>query len=222
MKLDIITIFPAILKGPLNESIMKRAQDQGFVEINYIDLRDFTTDRHRSVDDKPYGGGAGMLMKPEPLFKAIESLKTTNSHVIMPCPTGQPFKQNRAKELAQMDHIIFVCGHYEGIDERVHEALIDEEISLGDFVLTNGSLSTAVICDAIVRLIPGVLGCDDSSVDESFSEQRLEYPQYTRPEDFRGMKVPNVLLSGNHKAIAEWRMKASLERTRKRRPDLLK
>lgn len=221
MKLDVITIFPSMFDGPFSESIIKRARERNLVEINVIDLREFTSDRHRTVDEKPYGGGAGMLMKPEPLFDAVESCRTEKSHVVLLTPQGQPFKQSRAIEMAELEHIIFVCGHYEGVDERVRTALIDEEISIGDYVLTNGNLAAMVVADSIIRLRPGVLGCDHSTVEESFSEPLLEYPQYTRPEEFRGMRVPEVLLSGNHQAIADWRHEQALQRTRDRRPDLL-
>jgi tRNA (guanine37-N1)-methyltransferase len=222
MRLDVITIFPGMFQGPFTESIMKRAQEKGKVEINLIDVREFTTDRHRTVDEKPYGGGAGMLMKVEPLFAAVESCRTERSHVVLLTPQGTPFKQSRAIEMATLDHVIFVCGHYEGVDERVRLALIDEEISIGDYVLTNGNLAAMVVADSIVRLIPGVLGCEHSTVEESFSSPMLEYPQYTRPETYRDMTVPKVLLSGNHQAIDAWRCEQALERTASRRPDLLK
>ncbi len=221
MRIDIITIFPAMFRGPLTESIIKRAQDRGQVEINLIDLRDFTTDKHRTVDDRPYGGGAGMVMKPEPLFQAVESCRRDDSKVILLCPQGDQFVQAKARTLATESHLIMVCGHYEGIDERVRLDLVDEEISIGDYVLTNGNLGAMVVTDAVVRLLPGVLGCEDSVVEESFSDGLLEYPQYTRPEVFRGRPVPDVLLSGNHQAIADWRRAQALERTRRRRPDLL-
>ncbi len=221
MRLDIITIFPGMYEGPFTESIIKRARQQGLVEINLINPRDFTTDRHQTTDDRPYGGGAGMVMKPEPLFAAVESVRTDTSHIILVTPQGTPFCQAIAQEMAtQHDHIIMICGHYEGIDERVCEALVDQELSLGDYILTNGNIAAMVIADAIIRLIPGVLGCQDSTVDESFSEGLLEYPQYTRPEVFRGMQVPEVLLSGNHQAIAKWRHEQALSRTRRKRPDL--
>ncbi len=221
MRLDIVTIFPAMYTGPFSESIIKRARERQFVEINLVDLRDFTHDRHRTVDDRPYGGGAGMVMKAEPLFDAVESLKTPASRVILLTPQGKPFRQADARRLSGEAHLIMVCGHYEGVDERVREALVDEEISIGDYVLTNGNLAAMVVCDAVIRLLPGVLGCDESVVEESFSEELLEYPQYTRPEVFRGMAVPEILLSGNHAAIADWRLQQARERTRQRRPDLI-
>ncbi len=222
MRLDIITIFPGMFHGPFSESIIKRAHERKLVEINLVDLREFTHDKHRSVDDKPYGGGAGMLMKCEPLFEAIEHCRKPGSHVVLMTPQGAPFTQTRARELADThEHLIFVCGHYEGIDERVKGALIDEQISIGDYVLTNGNLAAMVVTDAVVRLLPGVLGSDHSVVEESFNDNLLEYPQYTRPEEFRGMRVPDVLLSGNHQEIARWRHQQAVQRTRSRRPDLL-
>lgn len=223
MKIDIITIFPEIAEGPLSESIMKRARESGLVEIRCHDLRDYTTDRHRQVDDEPYGGGPGMVMKPEPFFAAVEALKTDKSRVLMMTPQGKPFQQEIARGYAEEEHLIILCGHYEGVDHRVIEALVDDEISIGDYVLTNGTIAAAIIVDAVVRLLPGVLGDDTSAVEESFSgdEGLLEAPQYTRPADFNGMKVPGVLLSGHHKKIAEWRKAQSMDRTREIRPDLL-
>lgn len=222
MRIDIVTIFPDIFFGPFDESIIGRAREQKLVEINAIDLRDFTDDNRKSVDDKPYGGGPGMLMKPEPLFKAVESLKQEDSLVILTTPQGEQFKQKTAGELSDQKHLIIVCGHYEGVDERVRTELVDLEISIGDYVLTNGNLPAMVICDAVVRLLPGVLGSPESEIEESFSVGLLEYPQYTRPPEYRGIEVPEVLLSGNHKAIAEWRKNEAVKRTKERRPDLLK
>ncbi|MDF1814492.1 MAG: tRNA (guanosine(37)-N1)-methyltransferase TrmD [Verrucomicrobiales bacterium] len=223
MKIDIITIFPEIAEGPLSESIMKRARESGLVEIRCHDLRDYTTDRHRQVDDEPYGGGPGMVMKPEPFFAAVEALKTDKTRVLMMTPQGKPFQQEIAGSFAEEEHLIILCGHYEGVDHRVIEALVDDEISIGDYVLTNGTIAAVIIVDAVVRLLPGVLGDDTSSVEESFSgdEGLLEAPQYTRPADFNGMKVPGVLLSGHHRKIAEWRKAQSVDRTREIRPDLL-
>jgi len=221
MKIDIITLFPDIFFGPLGESIIGRAREQKLVEINTVDLRRFSHDARGTVDDKPYGGGPGMLMKVEPVFEAVESLKTEDSLVILTSPQGKRFRQADARELAGMKHIIFVCGHYEGIDERIRTNIIDREYSIGDYVLTSGNLPAMVMVDATVRLLPGVLGSDESSVDESFANGLLEYPQYTRPPEFRGMKVPEILLSGNHGQIASWRKAQSLERTKLRRPDLL-
>ena len=221
LAIDVITIFPAMLDGFLDASILKRASDKGAVKIKLLDLRDFTDDARRSTDDKPYGGGPGMLMLAEPLFKAVESVKTAESRVILLTPQGEPFKQAKAEQLAKCEHLILICGNYEGVDERVRDALVTDEISIGDYVLTNGALPAAAVIDATVRLLPGVLGCDTSKDDESFSRGGLEYPQYTRPSEFRGMTVPEVLLSGHHEQIAEWRGKQAEKRTAERRPDLL-
>ena len=220
-RLDIITIFPAMYNGPFDESIVKRAREKGRIEINLVDLREFTHDRHRSVDDRPYGGGAGMLMKPEPIFEAVDTLRTPQSRIVLLSPQGQQFQQQHAEELAEAPHLIFICGHYEGVDERVHIDLADVELSIGDYILSNGNLAAMVVVDAIVRLLPGALGCEESAVKESFSDGLLEYPQYTRPEEYRGMRVPEILLSGDHAAIETWRLKMATERTRTRRPDLL-
>jgi len=221
LRIDIITLFPDIFFGPFKESIIGRAVKQGLVEINAVNLRNYTHDERGTVDDKPYGGGPGMLMKVEPLFEAVEDLRTEQSLVILTSPQGERFNQKMAVEMTAHDHLIIICGHYEGVDERVRAALIDREISIGDYVLTSGNLAAMVMTDAIVRLLPGVLGSDESSVDESFANGLLEYPQYTRPVEFRGMKVPEVLLSGNHAGIAAWRLKQSQERTRQCRPDLM-
>ncbi|MFA6714084.1 MAG: tRNA (guanosine(37)-N1)-methyltransferase TrmD [Victivallales bacterium] len=220
LQIDIITLFPDIFFGPLAESIVGRAVKNGLVKINTVNLRDYTHDERGTVDDKPYGGGPGMLLKAEPLFEAIEDLKTDNSLVILTSPQGQSFNQQTANELKDYEHLIFVCGHYEGVDERVRAALIDRELSIGDYILTSGNLAAMVMTDAVVRLLPGVLGSDASSEDESFSHGLLEYPQYTRPPEYRGMKVPEILLSGDHGKIAGWRRKQAEERTRTRRPDL--
>ncbi len=225
MRIDIITLFPSMFKGPFDESIIKRARKKGILEINLHNLREFTNDRHRTVDDLPYGGGAGMVMKPEPLFRAVEKVKEekrSSWKVILLSPQGQPFAQEKAKELAEEEGLIFICGHYEGVDERVREHLIDEELSLGDFVLTGGELAAMVIVDAIARMLPEVLGCKDSIREDSFYQTLLDYPHYTRPAEFRGWKVPGVLISGNHQKIAEWRKKKKLENTFKKRPDLLR
>lgn len=213
-----------MFRGPFDESIIKRARKKGILEINLHNLRDFTGDRHRTVDDLPYGGGAGMVMKPEPLFRAVEKVKEerrSSWKVILLSPQGQPFAQEKAKELAEEEGLIFICGHYEGVDERVREHLIDEELSLGDFVLTGGELAAMVIVDAIARMLPEVLGCKDSIREDSFYQRLLDYPQYTRPAEFRGWKIPGVLISGNHQKIREWRKKKKLENTFKKRPDLL-
>lgn len=223
MKIDIVTIFPEIAEAPLRASIMGRAAESGSVVFGFHDLRDFTTDRHRQVDDIPYGGGPGMVMKPEPFFAAVESLRTDRTRVLLMTPQGKPFVQAKAVELSQMEHLLILCGHYEGVDHRVVEALVDEEISIGDYVLTNGTLAAAVVADAVVRLIPGVLGDERSAEEESFSGdgKRVEGPHYTRPAEFREMAVPPVLLSGHHAEIAKWRTEQSEIRTRENRPDLL-
>ena len=222
MRIDILTIFPDICRGPLSESIMGRAQEAGAVDIVVHDLRDWTQDRHRRVDDEPYGGGPGMVMKPEPFFLAVEELKSEKTKVVLMTPQGQRFDQAKARGMSKEEHLILLCGHYEGVDHRVVEALVDVELSIGDYVLTNGAIAATVIVDAIVRLIPGVLGDDQSVEEESFSDSHLiEGPHYTRPAEFKGMVVPEVLLSGHHAKIVEWRKKTAEERTRKNRPDLL-
>lgn len=224
MKIDVVTIFPEMLAGYFYGSIMGRSVDKGLVEINLVDLRNYCRDRHRQVDDTPYGGGRGMILKPEPLFSAVEDLRQSDgdkgSRVILLSPQGQVFSQGKARELTGESHLILLCGRYEGIDERVRLSLVDEEISIGDFVLTGGELAAAVIVDAVVRLLPGVLD-EEVSRDESFSASLLEHPQYTRPAVFRDMEVPPVLLSGHHKEIASWRRRRSLKRTFECRPDLL-
>ncbi|MEM9016297.1 MAG: tRNA (guanosine(37)-N1)-methyltransferase TrmD, partial [Verrucomicrobiota bacterium] len=207
MKIDIITIFPEIAEGPLGASMMGRAVEAGKVEFGFHQLRDFATDKHRQVDDIPYGGGPGMVMKPEPFFAAVESLRTEQTRVLLMTPQGCPFRQSAARELSEETHLIILCGHYEGVDHRVVEALVDDEISIGDYVLTNGTIAAVVVADAIVRLIPGVLGDERSPEEESFSGEgnRLEAPHYTRPAEFEGSEVPPVLLSGHHGEIADWR-----------------
>ena len=221
MEFDILTLFPRIFDGPLDESILKRAREAGLVQIRVHNLRDFTHDKHRVVDDKPYGGGPGMLMKPEPIFEAVEKLQRDESCVVLMTPQGAPFTQARAKAFAGKPHLIIICGHYEGVDERVREALVDEEVSIGDYVLTNGALAAAVVVDAVTRLIPGAIGHENGAADDSFATGMLEGPQYTRPAEFRGMKVPDVLQSGNHGEVAKWRVEQSRQRTKERRPDLL-
>ena len=215
-------MFPEIFFGPLGSSIVGRAMKNGLVEIHAVNLRDYTHDRHQTVDDKPFGGGPGMLMKPEPLFEAVEALKRDDTKVILTGPRGERFTQKIATELAQESHLLIVCGHYEGVDERVRLHLADREISIGDYVLTSGNLPAMVMCDALVRLLPGALGCDESDADESFSTESgfLEYPQYTRPAEFRSWKVPDVLLSGNHALIEKWRRNEAFLETLRRRPDL--
>jgi tRNA (guanine37-N1)-methyltransferase len=222
MKIDVLTLFPAMFAGPLDESIVRRAREAMLLDLKIHNLRDWTHDRHKTVDDRPFGGGPGMLLKVEPLFEAIESLQREKTRVILLSPSGRKFDQSIARELARQDDLLLVCGSYEGFDERVREVLADDELSIGDYVLTNGALPAMVVIDAIVRLLPGVLGDDESSHDESFSHGLLEYPQYTRPAEFRGMKVPEVLLSGNHAEIEKWRREQAKLRTEKQRPDLLK
>ena len=221
MKIDVLTLFPGMFLGPLDESIIKRARESGRLDLKIHNLRDYAHDRHRTVDDRPFGGGPGMLLKPEPIFEAVESLARETTRVILLCPSGRSFSQAIASELAQFEHLLLVSGHYEGFDERIREQLADDELSIGDYVLTNGALPIMVIVDAVTRLLPGVLGDDESAHEESFSRGLLEYPQYTRPAEFRGMKVPEVLLSGNHAEIARWRGEQARLRTRERRPDLL-
>jgi tRNA (guanine37-N1)-methyltransferase len=222
VKIDVLTLFLAMFAGPLDESIIMRARKKGLLDLNIHQLRDWTHDRHKTVDDKPFGGGPGMLMKPEPLFEAVESLKREGTKVILLSPGGRKFTQEIARELSQEKDLLLVTGHYEGFDERVREGLADDELSIGDYVLTNGALPAMVVIDAVARLLPGVLGDDASSSDESFSHGLLEYPQYTRPAEFRGMKVPEVLLNGNHAEIEKWRREQAKLRTKESRPDLLK
>jgi len=221
MKIDIVTLFPEICRAPLGESIMKRAQKNGIVDLYIHNLRDWTTDKHHIVDDAPFGGGQGMVMKPEPIFAAVEALRNQTSKVVLLSPAGRRFDQEMAAELSGESHLIIICGHYEGVDHRVIEHLIDLEISIGDYVLTNGAIAAVVLADAVVRLMPGVLGHEQSAVDDSFSRGLLEAPQYTRPAEFRSWKVPDVLLSGNHAEIESWRREQSIKRTRENRPDLL-
>ena len=219
MRVDVLTLFPSMFDGPLDESILRRARESGLLELAVHDLRDWTHDRHRTVDDEPYGGGPGMVLKPEPVFEAVEALSGDETRVVLMTPQGRPFIQAAARELSGQGHLLLVCGSYEGFDERIR-SLAHEELSIGDYVLTNGALPAMVVIDAVARLQPGVLGDDASSAEESFSEGLLEYPQYTRPAEFRGMKVPEVLLSGHHAEIAKWRREQAERRTRERRPDL--
>ncbi|MXY85465.1 MAG: tRNA (guanosine(37)-N1)-methyltransferase TrmD [Chloroflexi bacterium] len=223
MRIDVITIFPPLLAGAFEHSIIKRARDRGIVELHVHDLRDHTDDRHRTVDDYPYGGGAGMVMKPEPWFRAVETLRSQDNpgRTALLTPQGQRLDQALARRLAREDRLIILCGRYEGVDERVREHLVDEEISIGDYVLSGGEPAAVVLVDALVRLQPGALGSPQSTVEESFSAGLLEYPQYTRPPEFRGWRVPDVLLSGDHGAVERWRRERQIERTRARRPDLL-
>jgi len=221
MKIDVLILFPEMFAGPLDFSMVKRAREDGKIDLRVINLRDYTHDRHKTVDDKPFGGGPGMLLKPEPIFEAVESLSNEKTRVVLMTPGGRKFNQQIAQELATYEQLLFVCGAYEGFDERIR-TLAHDELSIGDFVLTNGALPAMVIIDAVSRLLPGVLGDDQSAADESFSHGLLEYPHYTRPAEFRGMKVPEVLLSGHHAEIEKWRRAEALKRTQQRRPDLLK
>lgn len=219
MRLDILTLFPDMF-APLKESIIKRAVDKNIAEINIIQIRDFSTDPHKKTDDIPYGGGAGMVMTPQPLYDAIMSVKTNKSHVVYLSPRGRVFKQHIAQEFCAFEHLILVCGHYEGIDERIIELCVDEELSVGDYVLTGGELPAMIVADAVIRLLDGAISTNSLS-EESFSSNLLEYPQYTRPQNFKGLAVPEVLLSGHHANINKWRKQKSLEITQKNRPDLL-
>jgi tRNA (guanine37-N1)-methyltransferase len=226
MRIDILTLFPEICRAPLSESMMKRAQENGALELHIHNLRDWTTDKHHVVDDAPFGGGQGMVMKPEPIFAAVEDLKSKisnrKSKILLMSPAGRKFDQMIATEFSNESHLIIICGHYEGVDHRVIEHLVDDEISIGDFVLTNGAIAAVVLVDAVARLLPGVLGDEQSAADDSFSGGLLEGPQYTRPSEFRGWKVPDILLSGNHGEIARWRKEQAVERTKQNRPDLLR
>lgn len=223
MRIDILTLFPNMFTGVFNESILKKAQEKKAVSLNVINFRDFADNKHKTVDDYPYGGGAGMVLKPQPIFDAVAHVTKDSERprIILLCPQGERYTQKKAEELAKEDHLVLICGHYEGYDERIREYLVTDEISIGDYVLTGGELGAMVIVDSVVQLLPGVLGNEASPVHDSFSSGLLEHPHYTRPADFRGMKVPDVLLSGNHRLIEEWREKQSLKRTFLRRPDLL-
>ena len=226
MKIDILTLFPEICRAPLSESMMKRAQESKIVDLRIHNLRDWTKDKHHIVDDAPFGGGQGMVMKPEPIFAAVEDLKQSaiknqQSKIILMSPPGRRLNQKMATDLSKESHLIVICGHYEGVDHRVIEHLVDLEISIGDYVLTNGAIAAVVLVDAVVRLLPGALGHEHSAIDDSFSAGSLEGPQYTRPAEFRGWKIPEVLLSGNHAEIAKWRIEEARKRTKPNRPDLL-
>jgi tRNA (guanine37-N1)-methyltransferase len=221
VQIDILTLFPAIAAAPLAESMMKRAQERGLATIRAHNLRDWAADKHRTTDDMPYGGGQGMVLKCEPIFAAVEALRRHESRVLYMSPAGRRFDQRAALAFSRMPHLILLCGHYEGVDQRALDALVDEEISIGDYVLTNGALAAAVFTDAVVRLIPGVLGDEQSAADDTFATGLLEFPHYTRPVEFRGRRVPEVLLSGHHGEIARWRREQALEKTRRLRPDLL-
>lgn len=223
MRFDILTLFPAMFSSPFEASILGKAIEKGLIEIRIVNIRDFTSDKHHVVDDTPYGGGQGMVMKVEPIARAIEWAKaeSPSAWTIYLTPQGRSFNQEMAEALSSKTHLILLCGRYEGVDERVREMFVDEEVSIGDYVLTGGELAAMVMVDTLSRLLPGVLGCDQSAEEDSFSESLLEYPQYTRPIDFRGQGVPEVLVSGNHEAIFQWRRKEALRRTVTRRPDLL-
>jgi tRNA (guanine37-N1)-methyltransferase len=224
MKIDVLTLFPEMFRGPLDVSMVQRAREAGQLELRITDLRDYTHDRHKTVDDRPFGGGPGMVLKCEPIFEAVEKLANEKTRVLLMTPGGRLFNQALAREFAQEEHLLFICGSYEGVDERVHETLVDDEISIGDYVLTNGGLPAMVVIEAVTRLLPGVLGDEQSACDESFSAggPGLEYPHYTRPAEFRGMKVPDILLSGHHAEIEKWRAEQARKRTAERRPDLLR
>ncbi|MFW6306319.1 MAG: tRNA (guanosine(37)-N1)-methyltransferase TrmD [Bacillota bacterium] len=223
MFFDILTLFPEMFKGPFDESIISRAREKGLLEINLINIRDYSTDKHNTVDDSPYGGGAGMVMKIEPIYRAWQDLqkKRGDVPVIMLTPQGRKLNQDIVKNLSKKDGLVLLCGHYEGIDERVRQEIVTDEISIGDYVLTGGEVASIVLVDAVSRMLPGVLGDEQSKVEDSFYNGLLDYPQYTRPAEYRGLKVPEVLLSGNHALIDRWRRKKALKRTFSRRPDLL-
>ena len=222
MKIDYLTLFPQMFEGVLNHSILKRAQDKEMLQVNTVDFRNFAENKHNQVDDYPFGGGQGMVLKPEPIFNAMNSIeKTESTRVILMCPQGRPFNQAIAQELSQAEHLVFICGHYEGYDERIREHLVTDEISMGDYVLTGGELPAMVMTDAIVRLIPGVLGNQQSHEDDSFQDGLLEFPRYTRPRLYKNLDVPEVLLSGNHANIDQWRHEQKIIRTWEKRPDLL-
>lgn len=223
MRFDLITIFPEIFRGVFDFGIIRRAVEAGLIEISTHDLRDYTCDRHHQTDDRPFGGGAGMVMKPEPLFRAIEAVThgATGASVVLLSPQGRLFNQRVAEELSEKPHLVLICGRYEGIDERVVEEVVDDEISIGDYVLSGGEIPAMVIVDAVTRLIPGALGSDESAEQDSFADGLLDYPHYTRPAEYRGLKVPDILLSGNHAEIARWRRLKAIERTLRRRPDLI-
>lgn len=224
MKVDVLTLFPEMMDGVFRSSILGKAQEKGIVNLNAVNFRDYSGNKHGTVDDTPYGGGGGMVLKPDPIFSAVEDLLSQTSaapRVILMCPQGETFTQQKAEELSAEEHLIFICGHYEGYDERIREHLVTDELSIGDYVLTGGELPAMVVIDSVVRLLPGVLGNETSAVTDSFSTGLLEYPHYTRPAEFRGWKVPDILLSGHHANIEVWRREQALKRTLQRRPDLL-
>lgn len=222
MNIHVLSLFPEMFTGVFGSSILKKAQEKEAVTLSVSDIREFSNNKHKQVDDYPYGGGAGMVLKPEPMFQAVETItEGRKPRIILMCPQGERFTQKKAEELAKEEELVFLCGHYEGYDERIRQHLVTDEISIGDFVLTGGELPAMTVIDAVVRLLPGVLGQEDSHIQDSFSTGLLEHPHYTRPAEFRGMKVPDVLLSGNHANIEKWRQEQSLKRTFERRPDLL-
>lgn len=221
MRIEVLTIFPGLFSGALDYGLIHQAKKKGILDLSIRDLRDFTHDRHRTVDDMPYGGGPGMVFKPEPIFEALEQIRQPGATVVLPDPQGEVFQQEIAKELARSEMLVFVCGRYEGVDERVH-SMVDRQLSVGDFITMGGELPSLLMIETIVRFLPGVVGREDSVLLDSFQDSLLDYPQYTRPEDYRGMKVPEVLLSGNHEQVRIWRRKMSLKRTLEKRPDLLK
>jgi tRNA (guanine37-N1)-methyltransferase len=225
MKIDVLTLFPEMFSGVFGQSILQKAAEKSAVQYNVVNFRDYADNKHKTVDDYPYGGGAGMVLKPQPLFDAVadltEKAESQNPRVILLCPQGERYDQRKAEELAGLDHLIFICGHYEGYDERIREHIVTDEISIGDYVLTGGEIGAMVVIDSVVRLLPEVLGNEESHMKDSFSTGLLEHPHYTRPAEFKGLKVPDVLLSGNHRLIEEWRTKEALRRTLLRRPDLL-
>lgn len=225
LEIDVLTLFPALCEGAFSASMMKRAQTAGLASVRVHNLRDWARDKHRTTDDVPYGGGQGMVMKPEPIFEAVDNLRRADTHVVLMSPQGRVFRQSVAEAMALREHLIFICGHYEGVDARVSEFLVDEELSIGDYVLTNGAIAAAVVVDAVVRLVPGVLGHDQSAAQDTFSASHgglLEGPQYTRPAVYRDHAVPAVLRSGNHAEIVQWRRQQGRDRTGERRPDLLR
>jgi len=220
MKIDVLTLFPAMFAGPLDESIIKRARQAGLLELQLWNLRDWAHDRHKTVDDRPFGGGPGMLLKPEPIFEAVEQLATEKTHVVLMSPSGRAFSQAIAREMMRHEHLLLVTGHYEGFDERIRKHLADDELSIGDYVLTNGALPAMVVIDTVARLIPGVLGHDESAAEESFSTGLLEYPHFTRPAVFEGQPIPDILTGGDHAKVRAWRQAEAERLTRERRPDL--
>ncbi len=222
MRIDILTLFPEMFAGPFDASIVRRAADRGIVEIHLHNLRDWTHDRHRTVDDAPFGGGPGMVMKPAPIFEAVDELRTMGTEIVLLTPNGELLTQPAVQELASTEHVILICGHYEGVDERVADHLATRLISIGDYVLSGGEIPAMVVTDAIVRLLPGALGCADSVREEAHTDGLLEYPQYTRPAVYRGHEVPEIVRSGNHQELALWKRREALRRTRDRRPDLVR